>query len=36
MMKLEKKIYSVLLRHFIMSEQGGFSIIKQNIGMASV
>ena len=31
----EKNIFSPL-KHFIMSEQGGFSIIKQNIGMASV
>ena len=35
MMRLVKKINSVLLKRFIMLEQGGYSITEQNIGMDS-
>jgi hypothetical protein len=35
MMRLGREIFSVHLKHFIMSEQGGYSVTKLNIGMVS-
>jgi hypothetical protein len=35
MMRLGREIFSAQLKHFIMSEQGGYSITKLYIGMVS-